>query len=78
MHHLFKHAPAMLIALELIEARTGRSKKNDVALRRRFAGTPNSIFQSFRVFDFGRPLNLRFDLRRRSANRVHALDSLAQ
>ena len=78
MHCLFKHSAAVFVALELIEAGAGRSKKNNVARHRRFAGAPDGVFQSLRMFDFGSALNLRFDLGGRGSDGVHALHALSQ
>ena len=68
----------MFVALKLIEAGAGRSKKDHIARRGGFAGQLDSVFQSFRMFDFGSTLNLRFDLGGRGPYGVHALDALPQ
>src|ERR1700681_261926 len=78
MHRLFEHSAAMFVALELIKAGTSWSEKNHVASHRRFAGAPDSVFQSFRMVDFGGALNLRFDLGASGPDGVHALHPLPQ
>src|SRR5271157_6119214 len=78
MHCLFEHSAAVFVALELIEAGAGRSKQNDVSGHGGFAGAPDGVFQSFRMFDFGNTLNLRFDFGGCSSYGVHALHSLSQ
>src|SRR5260221_9836880 len=78
MHRLFEHSPAMLVALELIKAGASRGQKNHVTRDGSFARAPDGVFQSFRTFDFGSALNLRFDLAGRSADCVYALHPLPQ
>src|SRR5580658_1906975 len=78
MHRLFEHSTAMFVALELIEAGAGRSKKDNVARRSRFAGASDSVFERFRMIDFSSTPNLRLDLGRRGSDGVHALHALPQ
>src|SRR4029077_9998064 len=78
IHRFFEHSPAMFVALELIKTGAGRSQKNHVACDGRFTRASDSIFQSFRMVDFDRALNLRFDLRSRGPDGVHALHPLPQ
>src|ERR1700686_5317321 len=78
MHRLLENSPAMFIALELIKAGASRSQKNHVARDGRFTRAPDSIFQSFRMVDFGSALNLRFDLGGRGPDGDPPLHSLWQ
>jgi len=73
MHNLFEQSAAVFVALKLIETGAGRSQENDIARDRRFAGPPDSVFQSFRMIDFGSALNLRFDLGGCGPDGVHAV-----
>lgn len=77
MHYFLEYPPSMFVALELIKAGAGRSEKNGIARRGRFAGASDGIFQSLRMFDFS-ALNLRFDLGGCGTNGVDAFHSLPQ
>src|SRR5580700_1790467 len=76
-HNLLKHLSALLIILELIEARTGRSQQHYISRLRHDVGPVHRILQGFRMYDLDTS-NLRFDLGRRRADRVHALHPLPQ
>jgi len=51
---LLKHAPAMLIALKLIEAGASRSQQHHIAATA-IHSRADRVLQRFRVLDFGRP-----------------------
>jgi len=78
MHSFFEYSASVFITLKLIKAGTGGSKKNDISGHSRFAGSPNSVLESFRMFNFRSTLNLRFDLGGCGPDGVHALHSLPQ
>src|SRR5258708_28109296 len=78
MHRLFEHSPAMLVALELIKAGASRGQKNHVTRDGSFARAAEWVFESSRMVDFGRALNLRRDLGGGGPYGVHALHPLSQ
>ena len=55
---------------------SSRSQQHHIARHRQFTRAPHRVLQRFRVLDFGRPLNLPFDLRRRRPNQMCIRDSL--
>jgi hypothetical protein len=77
-NYLFEKSPAMLIALELIEAGAGGSKQDNVARDGPGGRTLQCRFQSFRVHDLGSAADLRFYLGGGGADRVHLLYALPQ
>src|SRR6202021_221021 len=76
-HNLLKNLPALLIILELIEARTSRRQQHHIAWLRHSVRLAECVLQGLCVDHFN-ILNLRFDLRRRRPDRVHTLHPLPQ
>ena len=66
----------MLVVLELVEAGAGWGQQDDVAGYGRYTGLADGVLQSLGMHDLG--FNLGFDFRRRSADRIDALDPLSK
>src|SRR5579885_2834284 len=75
MDRLLEHSSAVLVVLELIEAGAGWCEQNNVAGAGARRGPFHGRVEGFGMDDLG-SANLRFDLRRRRADRVYPLHSL--
>src|ERR1700728_3799683 len=76
-YNLLKHLSALLIILELIEARASWSQQHYITRLGYGIGLAQSVFQSFGVYDLD-IFNLRLNLPRRRADRISPLHPLPQ
>ena len=71
-------AASVFVALELVEAGAGGSEQDDVSGFRGGCGAANGVVEGFGVEDFGRALDVGFDLGGGCADGVDALDAVAE